>query len=102
MLKPGRGYTTSRPTRNVQTIGGMWLKWGNIWRRVDYGIDFANYSGLDPDNGARADPALRGGTSAISRNSKCGRFPLRMAMLPRPTELGGLRRPEEGDGLHAG
>jgi len=44
---------------NVQKIGAMWLKWGNIWRKVDYGIDFANYSGLDPDNGSRADPVLR-------------------------------------------
>ena len=37
----------------------MWLKWGNVWRVVDYGIEFANYSGLDPDNGTRADPVLR-------------------------------------------
>ena len=59
MLQAGQRLYDFPTDLNVQTIGGMWLKWGNIWRRVDYGIDFANYSGLDPDNCARADPVLR-------------------------------------------
>ena len=56
----GRAEVLRLPTGlNAQKIDKMWLKWGNVWRVVDYGIEFANYSGLDPDNGSRADPVLR-------------------------------------------
>lgn len=44
---------------NPLKITKMWLKWGNVWRPVTHGIDFANYSGLDPDASQRGDPILR-------------------------------------------
>jgi hypothetical protein len=58
-LQAGQRFYDFPTGLNVQKIDKMWLKWGNVWRVVDYGIEFANYSGLDPDNGSRADPVLR-------------------------------------------
>lgn len=58
-LQAGSRYYSFPSAVNPQKITAMWLKWGNIWRKVDYGIKLSNYSGLDPDNGSRADPVLR-------------------------------------------
>lgn len=44
---------------NNLKIGKLWLKWGLVWREIDYGIQFKDYSMLDPDSDARADPALK-------------------------------------------
>lgn len=58
-LQAGSRFYNYPAAVNPQKITTAWLKWGNIWRPIDYGIQFANYSGLDPDNGSRADPVLR-------------------------------------------
>ncbi len=58
-MEAGSRFYSFPTAVNPQKIDAMWLKWGNVWRKVDYGIQFANYSGLDPDNGSRADPVLR-------------------------------------------
>lgn len=44
---------------NQQKIGKMWLKWGTVWRPIDFGISFGDYSTMDPDSDARADPVLK-------------------------------------------
>lgn len=58
-LQAGSRHYDFPTALNPQKITDAWLKWGNVWRKLDYGIRFADYSGLDPDNSVRADPVLR-------------------------------------------
>lgn len=58
-LAAGQRYYDFPTAINQQKIGNMWLKWGVVWRKVDYGISFGDYSSLDPDSDARADPVLK-------------------------------------------
>lgn len=41
---------------NPLKIERVWVKWGNIWERVDYGIKYDDFSTLDPDTNQRTDP----------------------------------------------
>jgi len=58
-LQAGSRYYNFPAAINIQKIGKMWLKWGIVWREIDYGIQFKDYSMLDPDSDARADPVLK-------------------------------------------
>jgi hypothetical protein len=41
---------------NPAKIAQGWVKWGNLWQRVDYGITLDHFSALDPDTNQRSDP----------------------------------------------
>lgn len=41
---------------NVQKIERAWVLHGGVWHPLDYGIDFDNYTALDPEQDQRTDP----------------------------------------------
>lgn len=56
ILQAGSRYYDYPAAVNPQKITGLWVKWGNVWCEVDYGITYHDRTAQDPDNNNRADP----------------------------------------------
>lgn len=41
---------------NPLKITRAWVKWGNVWEKVSYGVSYEEFSALDPDANQRTDP----------------------------------------------
>lgn len=41
---------------NINKIKQAWVNFGNIWQKVDYGVNYEHFSALSPDQDQRTDP----------------------------------------------
>lgn len=58
-LQAGLRYYDIPETVDVDSISKVFLRFGNGWSEIDYGIDHSHYSERDSDNDERADPVQR-------------------------------------------
>lgn len=56
LLQAGSRYYDFPAALNPMKIDNAWVKWGNVWRELDYGITYPDRTALDPDDDQRTDP----------------------------------------------
>lgn len=56
LLAAGSRYYNWPAAVNPLKIENAWVKWGNVWLPVDYGITYLDRTAFDPDNNQRVDP----------------------------------------------
>jgi hypothetical protein len=56
VLSAGSRYYDWPSTLNRQKVTGAWVKHSGVWRKLDYGIGFEQYSIHDPAEDERTDP----------------------------------------------
>ncbi len=56
LLQAGLRTYTFPTAVNPLKIERVWVKWGSVWQRVDYGVKHDHFSALDPDADQRSDP----------------------------------------------
>lgn len=56
LLQAGLRTYTFPTAVNPLKITRLWVKWGSVWERVDYGVKLDNFAALDPDADQRSDP----------------------------------------------
>lgn len=55
-LQAGQRFYDFPSTIRPQDITSVWLRWGNTWREVNYGITFAHYGQFDSERDERSEP----------------------------------------------
>lgn len=55
-LQAGLRTYTFPTAVNPLKITQVWVKWGSLWQKVDYGIKHEDWNYLDPDQNQRTDP----------------------------------------------
>ena len=58
-LQAGLRYYGIPETVDIDSITNVYVRFGNGWSPIDYGIDHSHYSQRDSDKGERSDPVQR-------------------------------------------